>query len=225
LGVTPVWLVVAALVVFVLTTLDVVDHGFLTSYDHAASRHLVGLHVRQHVWLKRAVYLLTYFGQRGPVLIVTVPAVAYLCWRTRSLELAVRYALGLIALTILVYAVKDGVGRTAPTVDRLHTSSGQSYPSGHLATAVSIWWLLWYYVRGLDPAAPLARLLGVIRIIGPLCVIAGMSLLDYHWQSDFIAGACIGIVVLGAVTVPALTTFSRSLDGRVWRAPSRSDLT
>lgn len=155
------------------------------------------------------------------MLIVTVPAVAYICWRARSLELAVRYVIGLIALTILVYAAKDSVGRTAPTVDQLHTSAGQSYPSGHLATAVLIWWLLWYYVRGLEPPArlaPLARLLGVIRIVGPLCVIAGMSLLDYHWQSDFIAGACIGIVVLGAVTVPALTTLGRSLDRRVWRA-------
>jgi membrane-associated phospholipid phosphatase len=213
------------LAVFALTTLDVLDRGVLTSYDHAVSRHLVDLHVRHHVWTKRAVYLLTYFGQRGPVLIVTVPTVAYLCWRARSLELAVRYAIGLIALTVLVYAVKDGVGRTAPTVDRLHTASGQSYPSGHLATAVVVWWLLWYYVRRRDAAGGLTRILGVVRVVGPLSVIVGMSLLDYHWQSDFIAGACIGIVVLGIVTVPALTTMSRSLDRRVWRAaPTRSDL-
>lgn len=172
------------------------------------------------MWLKRAVYLLTYFGQRGPVLIVTVPTVAFLCWRARSLELALRYVTGLVALTVLVYAAKDGVGRTAPTVDQLHTSSGQSYPSGHLATAVLVWWLLWFYLRGLDPAAPLTRVLSVVRLAGPLCVIAGMSLLDYHWQSDFIAGACIGIVLLGFVTLPVFATLSGRLDERIWPASS-----
>jgi len=208
------WLVALAVVVFVLTTIDVVNRGALTSFDHEASRHLYGLRIRDDVWLKRFVYLLTFFGQRGPVLIVTVPTAAYLSWRARSVELLVRYALGLIALTVVVYAVKDAVGRTAPRVDLLHTSSGQSYPSGHLATAIVVWWLLWHYARGREPGTALARTLGVVRIAGPIFVVVGMSLLDYHWQSDFIGGACIGVVVLALATLPVLASISRQLDRR-----------
>ena len=124
------------------------------------------------------------------MLIVTIPASLYLCWRARSVDRSCATSVALVALTVVVYAVKDGVGRTAPPVDLLHTAAGQSYPSGHLANAVLVWGWLWWSARGVDPTALLTRVLDVVRLAGPVCVVVGMTLLDYHWISDFVAGAC-----------------------------------
>ena len=218
LGVVPIWLVVVVAVIFALTTADVLNHGVLTRFDHDLSRRMLDLHVSQHAWTKRLVYLLTLFGQRGTVLVLTVPTVAYLCWRSRSADPAVRYAVALVVMTAVVYVVKDAVGRTAPSVDLLDTSTGASYPSGHVCNALLLWWLLWWSARAVDPARVpmvLTRVLAVIRIVGPICVVIGMTLLDYHWASDFVAGACIGVVLLAVVTLPALGTISRALDRRL----------
>jgi membrane-associated phospholipid phosphatase len=219
-GSVPVWLLILAVVVLVLTTLDVANQGALTSLDHAVSRRMVRLGLEHHLWAKRVVYLLTLFGQRGSVLVLTIPIVAYLVWRLRSVEPAMRYLLALVALTVAVYALKDGLHRTAPPVDILHTATGASFPSGHLANAVLIWGLLSYSVRSLDPQLLLVRVLNVVRFVGPVCVVIGMTLLNYHWISDFVAGACIGVILLAGVTHPVLGGIAQRMDRRVWPSAS-----
>jgi membrane-associated phospholipid phosphatase len=221
-GIVPVWLVLIACVIVALTTADVLHRGALTTFDHEFSRRMVSLHLHSRVWPKRAVYLLTLFGQRGTVLVLTVPTVAYLAWRARSVEPIVRYVLALLAMTVAVYLVKDLVGRTAPTVDLLHTSAGESYPSGHLANAIVVWWLVWFVSRNVDAGTALTRLLSVIRWLGPICVVIGMSLLDYHWVSDFIAGAGVAVVIVAVATHPVLTGLSQRIDDRIWSARART---
>ena len=49
--------------------------------------------------------------------------------------------------------------------------------------------------------------------------VIGMTLLDYHWQSDFAAGLCVGIITRSAVTLPQLATVSRAVDRRLLRTP------
>ena len=39
----------------------------------------------------------------------------------------------------------------------------------------------------------LPRTLRMLAVLGPIAVIVGMTLLDYHWWSDFLAGLCIGV--------------------------------
>jgi membrane-associated phospholipid phosphatase len=215
-GPVPIWLVVLSAVVLVATTLDVANHGVLTTIDHAVSRRMVRLGVAHNVWAKRAIYVLTLFGQRGTVLVLTVPTVAYLVWRLRTIEPAVRYLLALPALTVAVYALKDTLHRTAPPVDMLHTADGASFPSGHLANAVLIWGVLWWCAHALGAPQPLTRVLGIVRVIGPISVVVAMTLLNYHWISDFIAGACVGVILLAGVTHPVWRRLARRFDRVIW---------
>ena len=163
------------------------------------------------------IYLLTFFGQRGPVLIVTVPTVAYLVWRARSVEPLLRYAVALVALTVVVYGLKDAVGRTAPTLDLVRTSAGASYPSGHVANAVLMWGLLWWLAREAARDRMLTAVLVVVWVLGPVCVVVGMTLLDFHWISDYIAGAAIGAILLALVTHPVWRDCARPIDRRFAR--------
>ena len=43
-----------------------------------------------------------------------------------------------------------------------------------------------------------------------------MTLLDYHWVSDYIAGACIAIILLAAVTMPVWGRWCAPIDRRIW---------
>jgi membrane-associated phospholipid phosphatase len=183
--------------------LDVLNGGLLTRFDHAVSARTYGWDLR-HGWTFYPLYPLTWFGQRGPVLIGAVPTVAWLCYRSRSLELLGRFVMALLLLAGLVYAFKYGVGRAAPPVDGVRTPDGRSFPSGHLANSVLIWNLLAWYCTREALASPrwLGPTLRTVRIVGPVAVIVGMTLLDYHWISDFLAGVAAGVVLLWLVTQP-----------------------
>lgn len=186
-------------------TADVLAGGLLTRLDHQIS-HLTrndwGL--RFQTWPRRALRVLTLFGQRGPILVAAVPFAAWLAWRLRRPEPLLRLVAALAMLAVVVYAMKLGIGRSAPPVDALRTDSGQSFPSGHLANAVLVWGLLaWLGARhaGVVPHR-LAVALDILRVAGPALVLVGMTLLDYHWLSDFVAGAAIGVVLLWIATWP-----------------------
>ncbi len=185
---------------------------------------MVRWNIDGRTWPRRFTYLLTLFGQRGTVLVVTIPTICYLSWVRRTVDPIARYVLALLLLTVAVYAVKDVVGRTAPPVDALHTASGASYPSGHIANAVLVWGLLWFCAQ--DRLVPdwLRDTLGVIRLIAPWSVALGMTLLEYHWFTDFIAGAATGTILLAVVTMPALTGPMAALDQRVARGRATRQL-
>ena len=52
-------------------------------------------------------------------------------------------------------------------------------------------------------------------------VVLGMTLLDYHWISDFIAGACIGALLLAAVTTaPGWLRVAAPIARLLWRDPT-----
>jgi undecaprenyl-diphosphatase len=206
-----------AAVVLTLTTLDVAHRGLLTGFDHRVSRAMLRLGIDHRLGLKILVYPLTLFGQRFPVLLITIPTICYLVWRGRSVEPAIRYGVALVALEVAVYALKDGLRRTAPPVDTIHTSAGASFPSGHLANAILVWGLAWWCARALQPHARLTDALRATWIVGPICVIVGMTLLDYHWISDFIAGACIGAILLAGVTTAGWGRIAAPIDRLVWR--------
>jgi membrane-associated phospholipid phosphatase len=224
LGFTPLWVVVLALVVFALTTADVRNGGAFTRFDRDVSRWVLDLDLRNSVWPKRFIYLLTLPGQRGAVLVLTIPTIAYLSWRARTVTPLVRYGLALIAMTIVVYVVKDWVARSAPVYDPSRPGEPTSYPSGHVANALLVWGVVWWSARELDPQAVLTQVLNVIRLAGPFTVIIGMTLLDYHWISDFVGGACIAVVLLGLVTLPVWASVCEPVDRRLRRRPATTSV-
>jgi len=60
----------------------------------------------------------------------------------------------------------------------------------------------------------LRRTLRILAILGPITVIVGMTLLDYHWMTDFLAGLCIGVILLPMTEAPWSTTLATRLDRR-----------
>jgi membrane-associated phospholipid phosphatase len=179
--------------------------GVLTSLDHRVSTEMRQLGLRQSRIGYDLIYPLTWFGQRGPVLLVAVPLALWMSWRTRAWEPIARLTAALALLTIAVYAGKYGFGRSAPPMDAVRTAHGQSFPSGHLANSILVWgllaWLAAKYAAEARPAlSRLATVLNWVRVLGPICVVVSMTLLDFHWISDFIAGAAVGIVLLWIVT-------------------------
>jgi membrane-associated phospholipid phosphatase len=197
--------VAACLAVAVAVTADVLAGGLLTRLDHRIShvtRDDWGL--RFETWPRRGLRALTLFGQRGPVLAIALPFTAWLVWRLRRWEPALRMGAALVLLTAVVYALKLGIARTAPPEDAIGTADGQSYPSGHLANAVLVWGLMaWLAARHADVVPRLVRrALRWAALAGPALVLVGMTLLDYHWLTDFITGAALGAVLLWIVTAP-----------------------
>jgi membrane-associated phospholipid phosphatase len=203
-----------AALVLALTTLDVAHHGSLTDFDRAVSRRMIDWDLRHNSVVRPMMRVLVMFGQRGVVLAVTVPVICYLTWRARRSEFALRYLLALVTLTIAVYALKNAVPRYAPLAVT-KSARQESYPSGHLANAILVWGVVtWCALRAHAPSA-LSRALRVIRAVAPAAVIVGMTVLDYHWISDFIGGACIGILLLPVVLLPVWGSVAARIDRRV----------
>lgn len=207
-GRPPWWLALIGVAVAIAVLADVLNGGLLVSLDHAISRGMVDVGLRE-TWAYQAIYPLTWFGQRAPVLVVALGLTGWLSYRARSAEPLIRLAIALLLLTVVVYALKYGVGRDAPPADALHSGAGgTSFPSGHVANAILVWgllaWLCARDARSRPVPLPwhLPEVVSVVRLAGPLAVVLGMTLLNFHWLSDFLAGAGIGVALLWAVTLP-----------------------
>ena len=112
-----------------------------------------------------------------------------------------RVVVALALLTVVVYAVKDGTGRTAPEYPGsfFFRADGASFPSGHVANAVLMWGVArWQAVEyGLPP-----RISGAfwwLSVLGPVITGLAMVSLNFHWLTDAVVGAAVGILLLGVV--------------------------
>jgi len=138
------------------------------------------------------------FGQRVSILVAIGGFVLVLAMVRRTWQPLLRFAVGLALLTVVIYAFKFGVGRTAPPIDSLHTD-GESYPSGHVPNSLLMWGLAAWLAAEYQVVEWLRRLLNVLRFLAPGCAFLGMALLDYHWLSDLVAGVAFGVVLLRAM--------------------------
>jgi membrane-associated phospholipid phosphatase len=188
-----------SIVPVLVITVDVLADGPL--------RHLDGLLAggtwhRDDTGLVQLGYVLDRLGQRAIAGTVLVVVAALLAGRRRSWRPLVVTGVALLALNIVVGAFKLGLGRTKPLsgVDLLY-AGGSQFPSGHAANAVVSWGLVTYLVLAFGPvlAVPVVRAL----IALPVVVTVGMSMaslyLDYHWLTDLVAGAALGLALLALV--------------------------
>jgi membrane-associated phospholipid phosphatase len=194
----PLWLVVVAVVVLIATTADVHFSGALYHFDIDLGRRLHEWNLRHHLAAEIPLRGLVLFGQRAVVVVLAVAYFGWLAWRERISEPLLRLAVALVGIAALVYALKFTVTRLAPIDYFGHRLDApkRSYPSGHMANAVALWGLAlfaairWHLSRRAVAAA------SVLRWVAPAAVAVGMILLDYHWVSDMIGGAAIGVLVL-----------------------------
>jgi membrane-associated phospholipid phosphatase len=187
--------VIAALLVAAWITIDVLHFGPWTRLDADASGVIAGWHLHDVPYPRDVVYPLTLFGKRASILVVIGGLVLSIAYVRRTWQPLLRFVVALGLLAVVIYAFKWGVGRTAPTVDSLHTG-GSSYPSGHVPNALLMWGLAAWLAAEYEIVEWLRRTLNVLRFLAPACAFLGMALLDYHWVSDLVAGVAFGVLLL-----------------------------
>jgi PAP2 superfamily len=217
-GRPPRWLLAVALVVAVAVTADLLGGGVLERMDLRVSEVVSAWDLKDSAayW---PVWAVTQLGGRGFILIVLAGLVGYLGWRFRTVVPLVRVLLALALLTVAVYSFKYGTGRTAPAYPgSFFHRDGASYPSGHVANAVLMWGVARWQVVEYRLAAWVQRTARALSVTGPVATGVAMVSLDFHWVTDAVAGAAVGLLLLGVVHLLDAVVVSRWVGARAGRS-------
>jgi membrane-associated phospholipid phosphatase len=209
-GRIPWWLLVLALVVGSLVTADLLGGGVLESFDRRVSEVVGGWDLADSPAYP-VVWVLTQLGGRVAILAVLAVLVVYLGWRRRTWLPLVRVLVALALLTLAVYEIKAATGRTAPEFPGsfFFHSDGASFPSGHVANAVLMWGVArWQAVEYRLPLR-VQRAFWWLSVAGPVVTGLAMVSLNFHWVTDAVVGAAVGILLLGVVHALDAVVLSR----------------
>ena len=217
-GRPPWWLLCTAVLIGGLVTADLLTWGRLELLDLRVSAiasdwALIDSAAYPLVWA------VTQVGGRATILIVLSGLVGYLVWRRRTWLPLVRVLLALALLTVTVYSLKYGTGRTAPRFPGsfFFQADGASFPSGHVANAVLMWGVARWQAVEYGLPALVQRAFWVLSLAGPVATGVAMVSLDWHWLTDAIVGAAVGILLLGvvhALNAHILSRYVRAHAGR-----------
>lgn len=143
-----------------------------------------------------ASQVLVYLGQRAVLAPVALAMAAWRVRRFRSVRPLLPVAVTFVMLDLVIGSLKLLTGRAAPHADRVHREwlfdydHGMSYPSGHVANAL-VWYVAIVIVLGAALPAGLRRVLLIVPM--PLIIVV-TTYLGWHWITDDIAGALLGVV-------------------------------
>jgi membrane-associated phospholipid phosphatase len=216
-GRPPWWLMVAAALVTLLVTVDLLSRGTLERMDLRVSEVVSGWGLKESdaYW---PVWAVTQLGGRGFILIVLAGLVGYLGWSRRSLVPLLRVVVALALLTVVVYAFKYGTGRTAPAYPgSFFHRDGASYPSGHVANAVLMWGVARWQAVEFGLPLWVQQTFRWLSVVGPVATGVAMVSLDFHWVTDAVVGASVGILLLGVVHALDAVVLSRWVRARAGR--------
>jgi membrane-associated phospholipid phosphatase len=199
-GRPPWWLMVGALVVGAVVTADLLSRGPIERFDLRVSEVVSDWNLRDSGAFP-FVWVVTQVGGRVSILAVLAVLVGYLAWRRRTWLPLVRVLTALALLTVVVYAMKHGTGRTAPGFPGsfLFHDDGASFPSGHVANAVLMWGVARWQAVEYGLPLRVQRAFWALSVLGPVVTGLAMVSLDFHWVSDAIVGGAVGILLLGVV--------------------------
>jgi len=205
------WALLTAVVVGTVVTFDLLAGGPTERVDHRVSDSVSAWGLRDSA-AYGPLWVVTQIGGRATMLLVLACLIGWLAYRQRTVLPLLRIVLALVLLSVVVYQVKWGIGRTAPAFvggEFLHHPDGESYPSGHVANAVLLWGVArWQAVEfGMPPR--IQRVLWFLAVVGPVLCSLAMVALDFHWASDAVAGAAVGLVLLGVVHAVDALVLSR----------------
>jgi membrane-associated phospholipid phosphatase len=212
------WVLALALVVGSLVTADLLTRGWLEQMDLRVSEVISDWNLQDSAAFP-FMWLLTQLGGRVAILAVLAVLVGYLGWRRHTWLPLIRVLIGLALLTLVVYAIKHGTGRTAPGFPGsfFFHEDGASFPSGHVANAVLMWGIARWQAVEYGLPLRLQRTFLVLSIGGPVVTGLAMISLDYHWVTDAVVGACVGLLLLGVVHALDATVLSRWVRARAGR--------
>jgi membrane-associated phospholipid phosphatase len=212
------WAMIVALVVGSLVTADILTRGWLERMDLWVSAVISGWGLRDSVAFP-FIWVVTQLGGRVAILVVLAVLVGYLAWRRHTWLPLLRVLVGLGLLTLVVYAIKQGIGRTAPGYPGAYFfhADGASFPSGHVANAVLMWGIARWQAVEYGLPARVQRTFWTLSVVAPLATGLAMISLDFHWVTDAVVGACLGIVLLGVVHALDAMVLSRWVRARAGR--------
>jgi membrane-associated phospholipid phosphatase len=217
-GRPPWWLLVLALLVGVLVTADVLSRGRLERMDLRVSEVISGWGLRDSAAFPY-LWVVTQLGGRVAILVVLAVLVGYLRWRRHTWLPLVRVLIALGLLTAVVYAIKQGTGRTAPGFPGVFFfhANGESFPSGHVANAVLMWGVARWQAVEYGLPSQVQRAFWFLAVVGPVATGLAMVSLDFHWITDAVVGACVGVLLLGVVHALDALVLSRWVRARAGR--------
>lgn len=209
---------VAALLVGGLITLDLLTSGVTERLDVRISD------VVQEWGLADSaayplVWLVTQLGGRVTILVVLSGLVGYLAWRRRTVLPLLRLVVAVVLLSGVVYAMKYGTGRTAPRFPGSYFfhDDGASFPSGHVANAVLMWGVARWQAVEFGLPVRVQQAFWWLAVVGPVLTGLSMISLNFHWVTDAVVGAAVGIVLLGVVHALDAVVLSRWVRARSGR--------
>jgi membrane-associated phospholipid phosphatase len=216
------WAVGVAVVVLVVVVVDIDLHGPLDHLDHQIANRTGSWNLRGHRATRWPLTIGVFFGQRGVVLVAAAVLALGLTWRAQTCEPVLRLLVGVISLAAVVYGFKFGLARNAPIQDiqGVPAGHGASFPSGHIANAILLWGLGDWSVQTWPTPLRLRQAVRIGRWIAPVAVFVAMMLLNYHWLSDFLGGAAVGVILLALVLRPEWSEVATAIDRRWPRALS-----
>ena len=184
---------VVALVGYAALAADVVNGGAFSELDTEVAEWVVQSMPTWVEWLARPFTWLG--GVVGMTIIVTAVSVALLRRRLR------REAVILVVVTLgsqaLVLSAKASYERERPEAgSAIELPSSFSFPSGHATTGIAVFGLLGLYAAAL--ATTRRRRIAAVCAgfaVGGL-VAASRVVLNVHFLSDVVAGACLGLAWL-----------------------------
>jgi undecaprenyl-diphosphatase len=218
-GRPPWWLLVAALIIGSAVTADLLARGSLERMDLRVSEIVSDWQLRDSIAFY-PVWVVTQLGGRASILIVLAVLVGYLAWRRRTWLPLVRVLVALALLTAAVYAIKQGIGRTAPAFPGSYFfhDDGASFPSGHVANAVLMWGVARWLAVEYDLPAHVQRTFWLLAVVAPVVTALAMVSLDFHWVTDAVVGAAVGVLLLGVVHTLDAVVLSRWVRARAGRS-------
>jgi undecaprenyl-diphosphatase len=189
-------LAVGAFILFALMTLFVAGNG-PTTFEISL---IAGLRdgadpaiVAGPKWIGSLMRDITALGGTPVLTVLCVLLAGFLSLRKswRNLTLLVVVVLG---QTLIVQLLKDAFARTRPEiVPHLIETTSESFPSGHAASAASIYLLLAAMLAPSLPTSAARRYVFAAAIVMALLVGASRVVLGVHYPSDVLAGWSFGV--------------------------------
>lgn len=134
---------------------------------------------------------LTHLGDTIVVIAVGLAVASWVAVRHRTAAAFAFLAVVIAGQALIANAIKVGVARARPALSPRAGYSGESFPSGHAATAAACF-AAFALVLAIG-RAPRARAVLMAAAVSVGVAVAGTRvLLGVHWTSDMVAGLAIG---------------------------------
>lgn len=148
--------------------------------------------------LTPAVRAVTYMGNWQTIVVLCIVMLA-------ASPLRIKYGIpvsaGALAVTLINRTIKNIVQRARPEdIAHLVNEGGFSFPSGHAAASMFFYGMLIYLVRSNVKDKEKANIITALLAIPMLLIGPSRIYLGVHYPTDVLAGWCLGIVMIAAVS-------------------------